>query len=105
MTFPVVVDDLDILRVTAGPDEAHAPPAVHADAVLAFAIAAQSVETVVRLHPQVLERRRPIEHGELPHGDRPDALEAAAAVSLERSSRVRATERQGSPCADTIAAR
>jgi hypothetical protein len=44
----VVIDDFHVLRASGRPDETNSPLPDHADAVLAFAIALQGFEAVVR---------------------------------------------------------
>jgi len=42
----MIIDDLDVFRICAGPPETHAKLIVYADAVLAVAVAFQCFQTV-----------------------------------------------------------
>jgi len=56
----VIVDNLDIVRVSVLPSKADAPLVVDANAVLTLSVAAQGFEPVARGGAQVLNRTRPI---------------------------------------------
>jgi hypothetical protein len=62
----MVVDDLDIVRVTVLPTETDTPLVVYTDAVLALAIATQRLKPVTRRNQQVLKCPRPVEVEQLP---------------------------------------
>ena len=49
------VDDLDVFGAVLRPNETDAPLPVHADAVLAFAVALQGFKAVVRRYPKVFQ--------------------------------------------------
>ncbi len=54
--------------VAVGPDKAHAPLVVDADAVLPLSVAQQRLQAVARRNAQVVQRRSPIQHGQLAQG-------------------------------------
>jgi hypothetical protein len=62
----VVVDDLDVVRISVGPAEADPPPVVDPDAVLSPPVARQDFETVSRGRLEVAETARPVEIIQLP---------------------------------------
>jgi hypothetical protein len=65
----VVVDDFDVVRISAGPAETEAPLVVDADAVLARPVAHQLLETVGRWNTEVEKTSRSVEHEEFPQSD------------------------------------
>jgi hypothetical protein len=65
----VIIYDLDVIRIAAGPPEADAPLIVDPDAMLAGTVALELLQPVAGLHLQVLQRLRSIDSYELPqHG-------------------------------------
>jgi len=88
----MVVDDLDVFGVRAGPSETHAPLRVDTNAVLAFTVAFQGFEPVARRHFQVTEAFRTIQHGQFAHGGRLDVHETLHALAGEQGLRVGALE-------------
>jgi hypothetical protein len=64
----VVIHDLDVMRITGLPREAHPPLVVDPDTVLPFAIALQRFEVVAWVRLQVLESASPVQVQELPTG-------------------------------------
>jgi len=88
----VIIDDLDVFGTRRGPAETESPLIVHANAVLSFAVALQSLKPITWRGTQELERRRRFQLGELAGGhfeDRPEARrlpgleELACIVALE----------------------
>jgi hypothetical protein len=67
----VVVFDPDMLRTRVGPSKTDTVLIVDADAVLAFAISLQGLESIARRIPQVVEATRVVERVELSTCDGP----------------------------------
>jgi len=88
----MVVDNLDIFGVRAGPCETHAPLRVDTNAVLAFTVAFQGFEPVAGRHFQVTEAFRTIQHGQFANGGRLDIRETLHALAGEQGLRVGALE-------------
>jgi hypothetical protein len=61
----VIVNDLDVVGVTASPSETDPPLIVDADAVLALPITSQSFQAVPRRNTQVVQALGRIKHAEL----------------------------------------
>jgi hypothetical protein len=57
----VVVDDLDILRITLLPSKAHPPLIVDPNAVLSRSIPRQLLEAIPWRHPKIRDRLRGVE--------------------------------------------
>ncbi len=77
----VIIYDLDVIRIAAGPPEADAPLIVDPDTMLAGTVALQFLQPVAGRHSQILQRLSGInshqlpQHGALKHrGKAPDAL-------------------------------
>lgn len=81
--FSVVVDDFDVGGIRAQPAETQAESVVDANAVLAFAVAAQRFEAVAWRDAQVVEAPGPVELFQFAPGDGFDAVEASHPVPLE----------------------
>jgi hypothetical protein len=62
----MVVDDLDVERITGPPTEAHTPLLIYADAVLARPVTFELLEAVARRNSQIVDNGRCIEHPEFP---------------------------------------
>ena len=77
----MIVHDLDGIRSGVGPDEAHPPLIVDANAVLPFAIALQGFQSVRGRNSQVIEPRGRVEYGQLALGDDLDVDEAPDALT------------------------
>jgi hypothetical protein len=58
----MVIDDLDLVSVSLTPCEANAPLIVDADAVLAFAVTFQSLQSVARQRRKGAQIGRGVEH-------------------------------------------
>jgi hypothetical protein len=56
----MVVNNLNIRSAFGGPNEAHAPLIVDADAVLTFAIPLQRLQFITWRHAQILQNCRPV---------------------------------------------
>ena len=85
----VIIYDLDVIRIAAGPPEADAPLIVDPDTMLAGTVALQFLQPVAGRHSQILQRLSGINSHQLPqHG----ALErrgiASDALPVEESLRV-----------------
>ena len=87
----MVIDNLNVVRVAQAPPKADPPLSVDADAVLPGSVPLQLFQSVRRRYAQVIERRRGVEHAELPKGgtlyvgaQSPDrsALEKTLSVSI-----------------------
>src|SRR5271165_6744599 len=66
MTAPsVIVYDFDAVRPAFGPDEAHTPAIVDANAELSRPIAFQGLKPIARRRAQGIERWRSVQHVEL----------------------------------------
>jgi len=65
----VVVDDLDVMRVSRPPSKTDSPLPIDTYAVLSSAITFQLFESVRRRNAKVVERRRRIQHAELSEGN------------------------------------
>jgi hypothetical protein len=65
----VVIDDLDVVCISGSPAETDPPLGVDPNAMLAGPIPLQLLQTIARRQPQIIERRRCIEHTELPERD------------------------------------
>jgi len=65
----VVIDNLDVARVSLGPPEADPPLVVDADAVLSASISTEFLQTVPRRNPQIIEQLGGIQDHEFPHGN------------------------------------
>jgi hypothetical protein len=65
----VVVNDLNLVRVSGAPAEANSPLIVDTDAVLLVSVAAQPFEAVSGRNPQVIQPLGGIEHSELSERD------------------------------------
>jgi len=89
----MAINDLDILWTFGGPDEASPELIVYADAVLPGPPALQGFQTVPGRNAQIVERTRPIEHGQFTHRDGFNVHETPDAFSLEKPVRVGALER------------
>jgi hypothetical protein len=61
----VVIDHFNVKGMSIEPAKADSPLTVHADAVLAFAIAAQSLQTIAGWAAKVVETRRGVQHHQL----------------------------------------
>jgi len=61
----MVIDDLDVIRITLAPDKADAPLFVYPDTVLAFPVVMQSFQVIGRGDSQGLKKARRIENIEL----------------------------------------
>jgi len=62
----MVIHDLDIVRISRAPSEAHPPLLVDPDAVLTFPISLESLKSIPRGYTEVVEDRGCIEHSEFP---------------------------------------
>lgn len=65
----VVVDDLDVIRVSSPPSKTDSPLSVDANAVLSSTITFQLFESVRRRNAKVVECRRRVQHSELSEGN------------------------------------
>jgi hypothetical protein len=72
----MAVDDLDVCRTAHRTAKAHAVPVVHADTVLADAVALERFEPVSRRHAQIVETPRDLQLPQLASRYRLDAREA-----------------------------
>ena len=63
----MVINDLDVIRITAFPDKADAPLLVDPDAVLPFSVMMQCFQMIGRWNPQSLKNARCIEYLEFDH--------------------------------------
>jgi hypothetical protein len=88
----MVVDDLDVVRVTVSPDEAQAPLVVDSNAVLPRAISFQGFEMVSGKRTEIFERACAMKHFELPLGHTRDGFEPTARFPLEDLFRFFATK-------------
>ena len=77
----VIIYDLDVIRIAAGPPEADAPLIVDPDTMLAGTVALQFLQPVAGRHSQILQRLSGINSHQLPQhgalerrGIAPDAL-------------------------------
>jgi len=84
----MVVDDLNLERVTLPPLKANAPLIVHADAVLAPAISLQRLQPVPRERRKRSELGRGVKHVELAKGCALDSLKPADRLPAEQALRV-----------------
>jgi hypothetical protein len=64
----MIIDDLDVVRVTRAPNEADPPSLVDADAVLTSPITLELFQAICGRNPQVVQAGCSIEHPELPKG-------------------------------------
>lgn len=63
----MVINDLDVIRITAFPYEAYPPLLIDPDAVLPFSVMMQSLKVVRRRNTQSLKNARGVKHLELDH--------------------------------------
>jgi hypothetical protein len=61
----MVVDDLDVMRVSLDPGKAQPPLIVHSNRVLTIAISAEHLQTVSRRISQILDIDRNMDQGKL----------------------------------------
>nr|WP_310778989.1 hypothetical protein [Candidatus Palauibacter scopulicola] len=61
----MVVDDLDVVRVSGAPEETDPPLLVDANAVLIGPIALQFLQPIARRHPEIRKINGRVEHPEL----------------------------------------
>ena len=89
----VIVDDLNLVSVTFGPNETEAPLVVDANAVLPLAIATKLLQMVARRHPQVMQGLRVVQHYELAPRGILNAHKTQATPAVEKRVRIFASER------------
>ena len=65
----VIVDDLDIERVTIAPDKTDPPLVIDANTVLARTIARQTFQAIARRNAQIVQSGRAVKHSQLASGD------------------------------------
>ena len=65
----MIVDDLDVMRVSSEPAETDAPLIVDSDAVLASPVPGEFLKTVRRRDAEVEEARRGIKHDQFSEGN------------------------------------
>jgi hypothetical protein len=63
----MVINDLNVVRITVFPDKADAPLLVDPDAVPAFSVMMQSFQMIGRWNPQSLKNARCIDYLEFDH--------------------------------------
>jgi len=73
----VIVDDLDLLGMPCGPDEAQPPLAADSDAVLALSVMLQRLELVAWRNPKEIQGGGRMQLLQLPDGDRFDVHKAS----------------------------
>jgi len=74
----MVINDLDVMRITAFPNKADTPLLIDPDTVLPFSVMMQSLKVVGRRNSQGLENARGIENLELDHRRSLDRLRQPA---------------------------
>ena len=79
----VVIDDLDLLGVLAGPTEADAPLVIDADRVLATAIPLQGLQSITGRQPKESQLNRGIDQLQLNQRALPDVTRNAAGAPGE----------------------
>ncbi len=79
----MVINDLDIVRITFSPDEADAVPIVNTNTVLSFAVPAERLETIARENGQVSKLIARIQLLQLESGHPRNALEPRARAAGE----------------------
>ena len=97
----MVIDDLNLVRVSVAPDKADAPLVVDADAVRSGSSALEGFEPVTRRHPQILQMFRLVEPDQFAQGDaldfsrqfsrrdfQPNLLSLLRAERLDHSNRL-----------------
>ena len=80
----MVVNDLNVHWPFAGPHEADTKLVIDPNAVLTRSVSNESLQSVPRRDPEILERRCPIEHREFAHRDGLDVDEALDPLATEQ---------------------
>ncbi len=82
----VVVCDFDFVGITILPAKADSVLVIDADAVLAFAVAAQRLEPIAGRHGEFPQIAHSIQLGQLPANDRPQHFGARSAGTRTRDA-------------------
>lgn len=102
----MIVDEFDLTGATVTPGEADAKLVVHADGVLAGAVAFQSLQPVGRGRAEVVNDHGAMDHAELAAGDLEqvggEALGGDAVKGLLRSPILEALDHDRSAVADLV---
>lgn len=93
MYSSVVVGDLDIFSARDRPSEADAKLIVHPDAVLPRTVSLQFFKTITRRHQQVLQLVCDLQLPDLAPGGRLNTLESLDSLTVRKSFRFAALER------------
>src|SRR5216684_9228357 len=93
----VIIHDLDFIGVAVAPYKAKAPLVIDADAVLALAIALQSLQSVPRQQRERAHIRRRVKHVEFPQALTLNGLEPAHRFPAEKALRISAAESPDHP--------
>jgi hypothetical protein len=90
----MVIDDLNVVGMTALKTETYAPLIVDANAPLPDSVALQLLQLVIGRNTQIFQIFRPIEHRELAQGHDLDIHETGNPLAIEQGFRVGALERR-----------
>lgn len=79
----MVIDNLNVVRITIAPDEADPVLVVDADAVLPLPITGQRFEAMTRIPPEIIERAGRVEQRQPPEYHMRDPLETTRELFME----------------------
>lgn len=65
----MIIRNLDPLGISIDPDKTHSPLIINPDAILAFTLSFQGLETVGRRYPQIIQGSGVADHAQLAPGD------------------------------------
>lgn len=88
----MIVHDLNVLDISAGPAEAHAKLVIDADAVLTGTLAFHCLKAVGGWNPEIIQGSRPVQHRQLAQRHRLQIHKPFHTCTLEQGFRLRAFE-------------
>jgi hypothetical protein len=90
----MVINNFNVVGMTANEAETYSPLIVDANAPLACAVALQLLQTVIGWNSQVLQLFRTVEHGQLAQGHNLDIHETGNPSAVEQGFRVGTLKRR-----------
>jgi hypothetical protein len=94
----VVINNFNARGIASRPDKAYPPLVIDADAVLALAVALQSLKFVIGRHPQIIEPGCPVQHLQLALRYRPDVHKPGNCLASKHGLGIGAIETSDHEC-------